>query len=114
MSILQKSPSEDTNSLGKDTASLDLSNTLRGSSFGISTQTKSQRYWELFWENKHTTVTLCFVFWSFGTCVAFLGPTLLDLGCKTGTVLSTMSWVFFSQTLFILLGSGCAGFVLKR
>lgn len=114
MSILQKSPSEDTNSVGKDASSLDLSNTLRSSSFGISTQTKGQRYWELFWEHKHTTITLCFVFWSFGTCVAFLGPTLLDLGCKTGTVFSTMSWVFFSQTLFILLGSACAGFMLKR
>ncbi|XP_042903766.1 major facilitator superfamily domain-containing protein 4A-like isoform X2 [Parasteatoda tepidariorum] len=71
-------------------------------------------YRTLFWEHKHTTITLCFVFWSFGTCVAFLGPTLLDLGCKTGTVFSTMSFVFFSQSLFILLGSACAGFMLKR
>lgn len=114
MSILQKSPSEDTNSAGKDASSLDLSSTLRSSSFGISTQSQGRRYWELFWENKHTTITLCFVFWSFGTCVAFLGPTLLDLGCKTSTVFSTMSWVFFSQTLFILLGSACAGFMLRR
>lgn len=115
MSILQKSPSEETNSAGKDASSLDLSNTLRSSSFGLAiTQTKCQRYWELLWEHKHTTITLCFVFWSFGTCVAFLGPTLLDLGCKTGTIFPTMSWVFFSQTLFILLGSACAGLMLRR
>ncbi|XP_064483550.1 major facilitator superfamily domain-containing protein 4A-like [Ornithodoros turicata] len=66
----------------------------------------------LLWAHKHTTVTLCAVFWSFGMCVAFLGPTLLDLGCKTQTVFSTMSWVFFSQSLFILLGAAAAGAVL--
>ncbi|CAL1268363.1 unnamed protein product [Larinioides sclopetarius] len=101
--------------VGKTGSSVDLSSTLKSNFFGSGMlQTKTERYRDLFWEHKHTTLTMCFVFWSFGTCVAFLGPTLLDLGCKTGTVFPTMSWVFFSQSLFILLGSACAGFMLKK
>ncbi|GFR33963.1 major facilitator superfamily domain-containing protein 4A [Trichonephila clavata] len=99
----------------KSGSSVDLSTTLKSGFFGSGImQTKKERYKELFWEHKHTTITLCFVFWSFGTCVAFLGPTLLDLGCKTETIFPTLSWVFFSQSFFILLGSACAGFMLKR
>ncbi|GFY67802.1 major facilitator superfamily domain-containing protein 4A [Trichonephila inaurata madagascariensis] len=99
----------------KSGSSVDLSSTLKSGFFGSGImQTKKERYKELFWEHKHTTITLCFVFWSFGTCVAFLGPTLLDLGCKTETIFPTLSWVFFSQSFFILLGSACAGFMLKR
>ncbi|XP_076328514.1 major facilitator superfamily domain-containing protein 4A-like isoform X2 [Tachypleus tridentatus] len=97
-------------------SAVDLANTLRGNlAFTHSvTLTKKERFYKLFWKNKHATVTLCCVFWSFGMCVAFLGPTLLDLGCKTSTVFSTMSWVFFSQSLFILLGSASGGFLLQR
>jgi fucose permease len=54
------------------------------------------------------------VFWSFGMCVAFLGPTILDLGCQTGKVFSTMSWVFFSQTASILVGSACGGWLSSK
>ncbi|XP_022240996.1 major facilitator superfamily domain-containing protein 4A-like isoform X2 [Limulus polyphemus] len=76
--------------------------------------TKTEHCCDLFWKKKHTTITLCCVFLSFGMCVAFLGPTLLDLGCKTSTVFATMSWVFFSQSLSVLLGSVCGGLLLKR
>ncbi|XP_054713350.1 major facilitator superfamily domain-containing protein 4A-like [Uloborus diversus] len=109
---MQQMDSEETNSIGKSGSNVDLSSTLKSGTFTL--QSKKERYWELFWEHKHVTITLCFVFWAFGTCVAFLGPTLLDLGCKTRTVFNTMSWVFFSQSLFILIGSACAGFMLKR
>ncbi|XP_077544913.1 major facilitator superfamily domain-containing protein 4A-like [Haemaphysalis longicornis] len=81
---------------------------------GVSSMSKREYFLDLFWRHKHTTVTLCFVFWSFGMCVAFLGPTLLDLGCKTQTVFSTMSWVFFSQSLFVLLGTVAGGFIVER
>ncbi|XP_050031631.1 major facilitator superfamily domain-containing protein 4A-like [Dermacentor andersoni] len=81
---------------------------------GVSSVSKREYFLDLFWRHKHTTITLCFVFWSFGMCVAFLGPTLLDLGCKTQTVFSTMSWVFFSQSLFILLGAAAGGVLVER
>ncbi|KAF8790671.1 major facilitator superfamily domain-containing protein 4A-like isoform X1 [Argiope bruennichi] len=81
---------------------------------GALIQTKKEHFYHLLWTNKHVTGTLCAVFWSFGMCVAFLGPTLLDLGCKTNTVFATMSWVFFSQSLFVLLGSACGGFLVQR
>ncbi|GFS35591.1 uncharacterized protein NPIL_678621 [Nephila pilipes] len=81
---------------------------------GALIQTKKEYFYHLLWTNKHVTGTLCAVFWSFGMCVAFLGPTLLDLGCKTNTVFATMSWVFFSQSLFVLLGSACGGFLVQR
>lgn len=106
---------EGTASIKSGGSTVDLSNTLRGANFSAATiKTTKEHFFQLFWQNKHTTVTLCFVFWSFGMCVAFLGPTLLDLGCKTGTLFATMSWVFFSQSFFILLGSACGGLMLKR
>ncbi|GFY46383.1 uncharacterized protein TNIN_430941 [Trichonephila inaurata madagascariensis] len=81
---------------------------------GALLPTKKEHFYQLLWTNKYVTATLCAVFWSFGMCVAFLGPTLLDLGCKTNTVFATMSWVFFSQSLFVLLGSACGGFLVQR
>uniref|UniRef100_A0A8C6WAA0 Major facilitator superfamily domain-containing protein 4A n=1 Tax=Nannospalax galili TaxID=1026970 RepID=A0A8C6WAA0_NANGA len=53
------------------------------------------------------------VFFSFGLCIAFLGPTLLDLRCQTHSSLPQISWVFFSQQLCLLLGSALGG-VFKR
>uniref|UniRef100_A0A8C5K0F6 Major facilitator superfamily domain containing 4A n=1 Tax=Jaculus jaculus TaxID=51337 RepID=A0A8C5K0F6_JACJA len=53
------------------------------------------------------------VFFSFGLCIAFLGPTLLDLRCQTHSSLPQISWVFFSQQFCLLLGSALGG-VFKR
>ncbi|XP_069193846.1 major facilitator superfamily domain-containing protein 4A [Procambarus clarkii] len=72
------------------------------------------KFRELFWKNRLQTVTYCAVFWSFGMCVAFLGPTLLDLECRISSVFSSMSWIFFSQSLFTLIGSACGGFLIQR
>uniref|UniRef100_A0A672FML0 Major facilitator superfamily domain containing 4Aa n=1 Tax=Salarias fasciatus TaxID=181472 RepID=A0A672FML0_SALFA len=55
------------------------------------------------------TLTYWSVFFSFGLCVAFLGPTILDLRCQTRTSLQQITWVFFSQQLFLLLGSSVGG-----
>ncbi|XP_060034705.1 major facilitator superfamily domain-containing protein 4A isoform X2 [Erinaceus europaeus] len=59
------------------------------------------------------TLTYWSVFFSFGLCIAFLGPTLLDLRCQTHSSLPQISWVFFSQQLCLLLGSALGG-VFKR
>jgi len=62
----------------------------------------------------HAAVTYCAVFWSFGMCVAFLGPTLLDLGCITSSDMRAVSWVFLAQLLCSLLGASAASYLVKR
>ncbi|XP_035210516.1 major facilitator superfamily domain-containing protein 4A-like [Stegodyphus dumicola] len=93
---------------------IELGSALRGFSSVATIPTKREHFYQLLWANKHVTGTLCAVFWSFGMCVAFLGPVLFDLGCKTDTVFATMSWVFFSQSLFVLLGSAIGGILVQR
>ncbi|XP_004375283.1 major facilitator superfamily domain-containing protein 4A isoform X3 [Trichechus manatus latirostris] len=63
--------------------------------------------------NLQPTLTYWSVFFSFGLCIGFLGPTLLDLRCQTHSSLPQISWVFFSQQLCLLLGSALGG-VFKR
>ncbi|XP_040118906.1 major facilitator superfamily domain-containing protein 4A isoform X1 [Oryx dammah] len=63
--------------------------------------------------NLQPTLTYWSVFFSFGMCIAFLGPTLLDLRCQTRSSLPEISWVLFSQQLCLLLGSALGG-VFKR
>ncbi|CAN9512146.1 unnamed protein product [Ophioblennius macclurei] len=65
-----------------------------------------QRHWR-------QTLTYWSVFFSFGLCVAFLGPTILDLRCQTQSSLQQITWVFFSQQFFLLLGSIIGGFFHK-
>ncbi|XP_042231739.1 major facilitator superfamily domain-containing protein 4A-like [Homarus americanus] len=72
------------------------------------------KFRELFWKNRLQTITYCAVFWSFGMCVAFLGPTIMDLSCRISSVFSSMSWGFFYQSLFTLIGSACGGFLIQR
>jgi len=62
----------------------------------------------------HAAVTYCAVFWSFGMCVAFLGPTLLDLGCITSSDMRAISWVFLAQLLCSLLGASASSYLVKR
>ncbi|XP_072026853.1 major facilitator superfamily domain-containing protein 4A-like isoform X2 [Amphiura filiformis] len=68
----------------------------------------------LFLDNLQATITYCSVFWSFGMCVALLGPTLLDLGCQTGSSVAEMSWAFLSQSLSTLIGSMLGGIMVDR
>jgi len=65
-------------------------------------------------QNWHAAVTYCAVFWSFGMCVAFLGPTLLDLGCITSSDMRAISWVFLAQLLCSLLGASASSYLVKR
>uniref|UniRef100_A0A3B4ZN35 Uncharacterized protein n=1 Tax=Stegastes partitus TaxID=144197 RepID=A0A3B4ZN35_9TELE len=52
--------------------------------------------------NYDHTLTYWSVFFSFGLCIAFLGPTILDLRCQTQSTLQQITWVFFSQQFFLL------------
>ncbi|XP_028925712.1 major facilitator superfamily domain-containing protein 4A isoform X2 [Ornithorhynchus anatinus] len=63
--------------------------------------------------NLQPTLTYWSVFFSFGLCVAFLGPTLFDLRCQTHSSLPQVTWVFFAQQFCLLLGSTLGG-VFKR
>ena len=72
-----------------------------------------ERILTLFKRNAHHTVTYWSVFFSFGLCIAFLGPTILDLQCQTSSTLSEITWVFFAQQFCLLIGSSIAG-VFKK
>ncbi|XP_017265097.1 major facilitator superfamily domain-containing protein 4B [Kryptolebias marmoratus] len=72
-----------------------------------------ERILTLFKRNAHHTLTYWSVFFSFGLCIAFLGPTILDLQCQTNSTLSQITWVFFAQQFCLLIGSSVGG-VFKR
>ena len=71
-------------------------------------------FWELFKKHKISVMVDCLVFGIFGMGVAFLGPTLFDLGCQTNTDLKQMNWVFFVQLLMTMIGSISAGYLTGR
>eukprot|EP00061_Rhincodon_typus_P014903 g42277.t1 len=67
------------------------------------------RRWGLFKRNLQPTLTLWSAFCSFGLCMAFLGPTLLDLRCQTHSSLQQITWVFFAQNFCVLVGTIIGG-----
>ncbi|XP_008319008.1 major facilitator superfamily domain-containing protein 4A-like [Cynoglossus semilaevis] len=71
------------------------------------------RLWSLFKLHWPQTLTYWSVFFSFGLCIAFLGPTILDLRCQTQSSLQQIIWVFFFQQFFLLVGSGLGGLFKK-
>ncbi|XP_041817156.1 major facilitator superfamily domain-containing protein 4A [Chelmon rostratus] len=72
-----------------------------------------ERLWSLFRRHCQQTLTYWSVFFSFGLCIAFLGPTILDLRCQTQSTLQQITWVFFSQQFFLLVGSSLGGLFKK-
>ncbi|KAM6980789.1 major facilitator superfamily domain-containing protein 4A [Aplochiton taeniatus] len=72
-----------------------------------------ERLWALFKSHWPQTLTYWSVFFSFGLCIAFLGPTILDLRCQTHSTLQQITWVFFSQQFFLVLGSALGGLSKK-
>ncbi|XP_067444478.1 major facilitator superfamily domain-containing protein 4A [Thunnus thynnus] len=72
-----------------------------------------ERIWSLFKRHWRHTLTYWSVFFSFGLCIAFLGPTILDLRCQTQSTLQQITWVFFSQQFFLLVGSSVGGLFKK-
>ncbi|XP_059393347.1 major facilitator superfamily domain-containing protein 4A-like [Carassius carassius] len=73
----------------------------------------NERICALFRSNWQHTLTYWSVFFSFGLCVAFLGPTILDLRCQTQSTLQEITLVFFSQQFFLFIGSTIGGFFSK-
>ncbi|KAF7198829.1 major facilitator superfamily domain-containing protein 4A isoform X5 [Nothobranchius furzeri] len=78
-----------------------------------SMQVLDPRIWTVFRRHAPQTLTYWSVFFSFGLCIAFLGPTVLDLRCQTQSTLQQITWVFFSQQLFLLIGSSLGGLLEK-
>uniref|UniRef100_A0A671LUU9 Major facilitator superfamily domain-containing protein 4A n=1 Tax=Sinocyclocheilus anshuiensis TaxID=1608454 RepID=A0A671LUU9_9TELE len=76
-------------------------------------QLLNERISALFRSNWQHTLTYWSVFFSFGLCVAFLGPTILDLRCRTQSTLQEITLVFFSQQFFLFIGSTIGGFFSK-
>ncbi|XP_028432168.1 major facilitator superfamily domain-containing protein 4A isoform X1 [Perca flavescens] len=72
-----------------------------------------ERICSLFKRHWRQTLTYWSVFFSFGLCIAFLGPTVLDLRCQTQSTLQQITWVFFSQQFFLLVGSSLGGLFKK-
>ncbi|XP_043977343.1 major facilitator superfamily domain-containing protein 4A isoform X1 [Gambusia affinis] len=72
-----------------------------------------ERIWLLFRCHLLQTLTYWSVFFSFGLCIAFLGPTILDLRCQTQSTLQQITWVFFWQQFFLLVGSSVGGLFKK-
>ncbi|XP_030634141.1 major facilitator superfamily domain-containing protein 4A [Chanos chanos] len=72
-----------------------------------------EQIWGLFKRNWQHTLTYWSVFFSFGLCIAFLGPTILDLRCQTQSTLQEITLVFFSQQFFMFIGSTVGGFFSK-
>ncbi|XP_074497207.1 major facilitator superfamily domain-containing protein 4A [Sebastes fasciatus] len=72
-----------------------------------------ERIWSLFKLHRQYTITYWSVFFSFGLCIAFLGPTVLDLRCQTHSTLGQITWVFFSQQFCLLVGSSLGGLFKK-
>ncbi|KAK2862622.1 hypothetical protein Q5P01_002155 [Channa striata] len=72
-----------------------------------------ERLWSLFRRHWRQTLTYWSVFFSFGLCIAFLGPTILDLRCQTQSTLQQITMVFFSQQFFLMVGSSVGGLFRK-
>ncbi|KAG7229679.1 hypothetical protein INR49_012723, partial [Caranx melampygus] len=77
------------------------------------TMLPDERIWSLLKRHCHQTLTYWSVFFSFGLCIAFLGPTILDLRCQTHSTLHQITWVFFAQQFFLLVGSSMGGLCKK-
>lgn len=67
----------------------------------------------LFRANWQPTLTYWSAFFSFGLCLALLGPTVLDLRCQTRSNLQHITLAFFSQQLCLFMGSFVGGFLSK-
>jgi len=61
-----------------------------------------------------SSFVLCCGFLCFGSSMAIIGPTVLELGCLTGEDVGMMSWVFFAQTCSALMGAICSGIITDR
>ena len=70
---------------------------------------QSSALWKIF-----MTAVYCGCFFCFGTTMAILGPTLIELGAILHRGLNQMSWLFFTQASYALFGASFSGIVIDR
>ena len=65
---------------------------------------------------RHMAAVLCYcgIFMLYGMTDEVLGPTLIELSCLAKKNLKTMSWLFFSHDLGLLVGTLIGGFLAAR
>ena len=73
-----------------------------------------QFLWQLFKKNSFVTVGYFLLYFAFGTCIGFMGPTLEDLACYIKEEVKVVSWAFFSQTCCMVVGVFLGGLLAKR
>ena len=56
----------------------------------------------------------CGVFLLYGMTDELLGPTLIELSCLAAAPLKTMSWLFFSHDVGLLVGTLFGGFIVSQ
>ena len=67
-----------------------------------------------FLASKLATLCYCGAFFSFGMSEAIIGPTLLELGCKTNRGVTKIAWIVFIQAFCAWFGSLTAGVLAER
>ena len=65
---------------------------------------------------RHMALILCYcgIFMLYGMTDELIGPTLIELSCLVMKPLKTMSWLFFSHDLGLLIGTLIGGFLAAR
>lgn len=65
---------------------------------------------------RHTALIMCYcgIFMLYGMTDELIGPTLIELSCLVMKPLKTMSWLFFSHDLGLLIGTLIGGILVVR
>lgn len=65
---------------------------------------------------RHMALLMCYcgIFMLYGMTDELIGPTLIELSCLVMKPLKTMSWLFFSHDLGLLIGTLIGGFLAVR
>lgn len=80
----------------------------------INSDSTSRKFqWILFKQNLSITIAYYLIYFAFGMCVGFLGPTLEDLACYTEEPVKHVSWAFNAQTCSMVVGIILAGLISK-
>lgn len=64
--------------------------------------------------SKMATLCYCGAFLSFGMSEAIIGPTLLELGCRTNRGVTKIAWIIFTQAFSAWFGSLTGGLIAER
>ena len=64
--------------------------------------------------SKLATLCYCCAFLSFGMSEAIIGPTVLELGCRTNRGVTKIAWIVFVQAFSAWFGSLTGGILAER